>query len=71
MTDPPFRVRTAHLDLPALAGAFSRRLRDAGVPVTAERAARFAHAVTGRARLAAAGPALDGARCSSPDSARS
>ena len=46
MTEPPFRVRTAHLDLPALAGAFSRRLRDAGVPITAERAARFAQALS-------------------------
>jgi uncharacterized protein len=46
MTEPGFGVRTIHLDLPALAGAFSRRLRDRGVPVTAERAARFAHALT-------------------------
>ena len=38
-------MRTIHLDLPALAGAFSRRLREAGVPITAERAARFAHAL--------------------------
>ena len=44
MTEP-FRVETIHLDLPALAGAFSRRLREAGLPVTAERAARFAHAL--------------------------
>ncbi len=41
----PFRVRTLGLDLPAVAGAFSRRLRDAGVPVTAERAAWFADAL--------------------------
>ena len=46
MTDPAFTVQTIHLDLPAVAGAFSRRLRDAGVPITAERAARFAHALT-------------------------
>ena len=46
MSEPAFRVRTAHLDLPALAGAFSRRLRDAGVPITAERAARFAQALS-------------------------
>jgi uncharacterized protein len=46
MTDPAFTVQAIHLDLPALAGAFSRRLRDAGVPITAERAARFAHALT-------------------------
>jgi uncharacterized protein len=45
MTGPSFTVRTIHLDLPALAGAFSRRLREAGVPVTAERAARFAGAL--------------------------
>ena len=38
-------MRTIHLDLPALAGAFSRRLHDAGVPMTAERAARFAEAL--------------------------
>ena len=41
----PFRVRTLGLDLPAVAGAFSRRLHDAGVPVTAERAAWFAQAL--------------------------
>ena len=41
----PFRVRTLGLDLPAVAGAFSRRLHDAGVPVTAERAAWFARAL--------------------------
>jgi len=45
MTDTALRVRTLHLDLPALAGAFSRRLHDAGVPTTAERAARFAQAL--------------------------
>ena len=45
MTGPAASVRTIHLDLPALAGAFSRRLREAGVPITAERAARFAHAL--------------------------
>ncbi len=45
MTEPAFSVRTVQLDLPALAGAFSRRLRDAGVPITAERAARFARAL--------------------------
>jgi uncharacterized protein len=45
MTDHIRSVRTIHLDLPALTGAFSRRLRDAGVPITAERAARFAHAL--------------------------
>jgi uncharacterized protein with von Willebrand factor type A (vWA) domain len=40
-----FRVRTAVLDLPALAGAFSRRLHDEGLPMTAERATRFADAL--------------------------
>jgi uncharacterized protein with von Willebrand factor type A (vWA) domain len=40
-----FRVRTEHLDLPALAAAFGRRLHDAGVPTTAEREARFAEAL--------------------------
>jgi len=45
MTDPAFTVRTIHLDLPAFAGAFTRRLHDAGVPTTAERAARFAQAL--------------------------
>jgi uncharacterized protein with von Willebrand factor type A (vWA) domain len=45
MTGPTFSVRTIHLDLPALAGAFSRRLREAGVPITAERGARFAQAL--------------------------
>ena len=44
MTEP-FRVRSLTLDLPALAGAFGRRLHDAGVPVTVERAAWFARAV--------------------------
>ena len=45
MTGTPFTVRTIHLDLPALAGSFSRRLREAGVPVTAERGARLAQAL--------------------------
>jgi uncharacterized protein len=44
MTEP-LRVRTLVLDLPAFAGAFNRRLHDAGVPVTAERAAWFAEAL--------------------------
>jgi uncharacterized protein with von Willebrand factor type A (vWA) domain len=38
-------VETIGLDLPALAGAFARRLHDAGVPVTPERIARFAEAL--------------------------
>jgi uncharacterized protein len=45
MTQADFTVRTIHLDLPALAGAFARRLHDAGVPMTTERAARFAEAL--------------------------
>jgi uncharacterized protein len=40
-----FGVETVELDLPPLVGAFGRRLHDAGVPVTAERAARFAQAL--------------------------
>ena len=43
--ETPFRLRTLGLDLPAVASAFSRRLHDAGVPVTTERAARFAQAL--------------------------
>jgi uncharacterized protein with von Willebrand factor type A (vWA) domain len=39
-------VRTLQVDLPPLVGAFGRRLHDAGVGVSAERAARFAHALT-------------------------
>ncbi|MEA2365444.1 MAG: uncharacterized protein QOI32_956 [Thermoleophilaceae bacterium] len=46
MTERAFTVRTIHLDLPAFVGAFSRRLHEAGVPTTAERAARFAQALT-------------------------
>ena len=41
-----FRVETVELDLPPLAAALGRRLRDAGVPVTPERPADFAHALT-------------------------
>jgi uncharacterized protein len=43
--EPAFGVETIHLDLPALAGALGQRLRDAGVPVTPERAADFARAI--------------------------
>jgi len=46
VTEPPFTVRTIGLDLPAVAGAFGRRLHEAGVPVTPERAVRFAQALT-------------------------
>jgi uncharacterized protein len=46
-TDAPvFGVETIHLDLPAVAGALSHRLRRAGLPVTSERAASFADALT-------------------------
>ena len=45
MTEDAFTVRTLHLDLPAVAGAFARRLHDAGVPVTPEQAAHFAEAL--------------------------
>ena len=37
---------TEALDLPALAGAFGRALHHAGIPVTPERSARFAHALS-------------------------
>ncbi|MGO9957580.1 MAG: vWA domain-containing protein [Solirubrobacteraceae bacterium] len=40
-----FELETVQLDLPAVAGAFGRRLHAAGVPVTAERSARFAAAL--------------------------
>ena len=42
---PAFEVETVQLDLPALAVAFGRRLQEAGLPVTAEREARFAQAL--------------------------
>ncbi|HEY0279367.1 MAG TPA: VWA domain-containing protein [Solirubrobacterales bacterium] len=45
MTSTDFAVETIELDLPALAGAFGRRLHERGVPVTAERSARFAAAL--------------------------
>jgi uncharacterized protein with von Willebrand factor type A (vWA) domain len=41
-----FGVETVVLDLPPLAGALSRRLHDAGVPVTPSRSAAFARALT-------------------------
>ncbi|MEA2132808.1 MAG: uncharacterized protein QOC68_717, partial [Solirubrobacteraceae bacterium] len=44
MTD--FGVETIALDLPPLAAALSRRLHDAGVPMTPERPADFARALT-------------------------
>ena len=41
-----FTVETIHVDLPALAGSLGQRLRAAGVPVTPERSAGFARALT-------------------------
>ncbi|MEA2431584.1 MAG: uncharacterized protein QOI19_2057 [Thermoleophilaceae bacterium] len=43
MTD--FGVETVVLDLPALSGAFGRRLREAGLSVTPQRSAEFARAL--------------------------
>jgi uncharacterized protein with von Willebrand factor type A (vWA) domain len=39
-------VETIHLDLAAIAGSLGKRLRDAGLPVTPERSAEFARALT-------------------------
>ena len=44
MTD--FGVETIELDLPPLVGALSRRLHDAGLPITPGRSADFARALT-------------------------
>jgi uncharacterized protein with von Willebrand factor type A (vWA) domain len=41
----PFTVETIELDLPAVAGAFSQRLHEAGLPMTAERTAAFTQAL--------------------------
>jgi len=41
----PFRVETIELDLPPFVGALSRRLYDAGLPVTPARSADFARAL--------------------------
>jgi uncharacterized protein len=41
-----FGVEQLKLDLPAVVAAFGRRLHEAGVPVTAERSARLAQALT-------------------------
>jgi uncharacterized protein len=41
-----FGVETIELDLPPLVGALSRRLRDAGVPITPGRSVDFAEALT-------------------------
>ncbi len=43
--EPDFGVETIHLDLPALAGALSRRLRAVGVPMTPEGSADLARAL--------------------------
>jgi uncharacterized protein with von Willebrand factor type A (vWA) domain len=56
LSETPFGVETIELDLPQLAGALSRRLHDAGVPVTPERSADFSRALAlvrpiGRRRL--------------------
>ena len=45
MSEEAFRVQTIELDLPAVVAAFSRRLHEAGLPMTAERATRFADAL--------------------------
>jgi hypothetical protein len=44
--DGKIRVETIHLDVPAVVGAFTERLRLAGVPVTPEHAISFARALT-------------------------
>ena len=44
MTD--FGVETIELDLPPLVGAMSRRLHEAGLPITPARAADFARSLT-------------------------
>ena len=63
-----FEVETVELDLPALAGAFGRRLHAAGLPVTAERSANFAAALRWCARWRAAASTGPRARSSSPTS---
>src|SRR4029077_18692784 len=45
MTGPAFTVRTLHLDLPGVSAAFGRRLYEAGLDTTADRATRFARAL--------------------------
>jgi hypothetical protein len=46
MTSRSFGVQTVALDLPPVVGAFGRRLRDAGLPVSAEHSTRFAQALS-------------------------
>jgi uncharacterized protein with von Willebrand factor type A (vWA) domain len=43
---PAFGVETINLDLPPLVGALSRRLHDAGLPITPGRSVDFARALT-------------------------
>ena len=45
MADRAFGVETVELDLPAVAGAFARRLHEAGMPVTPARSADVARAL--------------------------
>jgi uncharacterized protein len=45
-SSPVFGVETIALDLPPLVGSLGQRLRDAGLPVTPERSAEFARALT-------------------------
>ena len=52
-------MRPSQLDLPATAVAFGRRLRDAGLPVGPERAARFARRARARAPDLAPAAVLD------------
>jgi len=46
LSNTVFGVETIYLDLPPLVGALSRRLHDAGVPITPGRSADFARALT-------------------------
>ena len=44
--DGKLRLETVHLDVPGIAGAFTERLRIAGVPVTPEHSINFTRALT-------------------------
>ena len=46
ISERAFGVETIHLDLPPLAGALGRRLREAGLPMTPARSVDFARALT-------------------------
>ena len=59
---PPFGLETVWLDLPALAGAFSRRLHDAGVPSSVRAIGPLRPRADARAAGLAAAPVLDRAR---------